>query len=119
MVPIYAKCKLCNVKVANTILGEIGNQFVLSNVGKNCKNSIRNESLCRESSKQLKDSKYATLNDGGNDLPYGCISDRTDKDNNYIFWNPNGVTRSADPHVREICSITKDPLKGKKLSISL
>ena len=111
---IYAKYKLFNGYMPNIISGEIDNQFVLSRVGKNCKNSIRNESLCRESAKLLKDSTYATLNDAGNDLPYGCISDKTNKDKHYVFWNPNGVARSADSHVREICSITKDPLEGKK-----
>ena len=88
---------------------------MLSQVGKNCKNSIRNESVCRESAKRLKDVTYATLSDGGNDLPYGCILDKTDENNNYIFWNSNGSVRSADIKVREICSITEDPLEGKKL----
>ena len=88
---------------------------MLSQVGKNCKNSIRNESVCRESAQLLKDITYATLSDAGNDLPYGCILDKTDKDNHYIFWNSNGLVRSADIKVREICSITEDSLEGKIL----
>ena len=97
------------------LLGQKGNQFVLSRVGKNCENSIKNESLCRESATLLKDSIFATSNNGVSDLPYGCILDKTDGNNHYIFFNPNGVVRSADPQVREICLITEDPLEGKKL----
>ena len=89
----------------------------MSRVGKNCKNPIRNRSLCRESTKLLNNSKYAISNDTGKDLPYGCISDKTNEDDHYVFWNPNGLARSADPKVREICSITKDPLDGKILII--
>ena len=105
--------------MTNIISGKTGNQFVLSRVGKNCKNSIRKESLCRESAKILNDSQYAISNDAGKDLPYGCISDKTNKDNHYVFWNPNGLARSADPKVREICSITENPLEGKTLIIWL
>ena len=105
--------------MAIIISGETGNQFVLSLVGQNCKNSIRNRSLCRESAKFLKASHYAISNDTGKDLPYGCISDKTNNDNHYVFWNPNGLIRSADPKVREICSITEDPKDGKKLIIFL
>ena len=119
LVKFYAKCKFCNCKVTNIISGKTGNQFVLSRVGKNCKNSIRKESLCRESAKLLNDSQYAISNDAGKDLPYGCISDQTNNDNHYVFWNPNGLIRSADPKVREICSITENPLEGKKIIIFL
>ena len=104
---------MCNGKDANTFSGELGNQFVLSLVGKNCMNSIKNESHCRESAKLLTDSEYAISDDAGKDLPYGCISDKTNKANHYVFWNQHGLSRSADPKVREICSITKDPLEGK------
>ena len=112
--------------MANIISGSnstnSGNRFVLSRVGKNCKNSINNEPLCRESAKVLKASQYAVSDDAGNDLPYGCISDKTNNDNHYVFWNLNGSVRSADTKVREICLInvlTDDPLKGKKLIIFL
>ena len=115
MLKSWANCWFRNTKLSKAISGEIGNQFVLSRVGKNCKNPTRNESVCRESAQLLKDVTYATLSDGGNDLPYGCILDKTDKDNHYIFWNSNGSVRSADTQVREICSITDDPLEGKKL----
>ena len=91
----------------------------MSLAGKNCKNSIRNESHCRESAKDLNDSEYAISDDAGKDLPYGCISDKTNEDNHYVFWNPNGLARSADPKVREICSITENPLEGKTLIIWL
>ena len=119
LVKFYAKCKLCNCKVTNIISGKTGNQFVLSRVGKNCKNSIGNESLCREAAKFLNDSQYAISNDAGKDLPYGCILDKTNNDNHYVFLNPNGLIRSADPKVREICSITDDLLGGKKSLIFL
>ena len=99
----------------NTFSGEKDNLFVLSHVGKNCKNPIRNESLCRESAKHLNDSEYALSDDAGKDLPYGCISDKTNEANHYVFYNPNGLVRSADPKIREICSIPKDSLEGKIL----
>ena len=85
----------------------------MSLVGKNCKNSIRNKTLCREAAKQLNDSEYAISDDVGKDLPYGCISDKTNTDNHYVFWNPSGTFRSADSKVREICSITEDHFDGK------
>ena len=114
-----AEYKLFDSQQAIIISGEVGNQFVLSRVGKNCDNSIKNGSLCRESAKFLNDSQYAISNDAGKDLPYGCISDKTNNDNHYVFWNPNGLIRSADPKVREICSITDDLLGGKKLVMFL
>ena len=39
----------------------------------------------------------------GNDLPYGCISDKVTPGFHYMYWNPNGVAKSADPNIRQIC----------------
>ena len=84
----------------------------MSGVGKVCENHVENESTCQESASLLKDRQYVKAKGVGADLPFGCISDKTDVDNHLVYWNPNGVAVSNDPLVRQICLQKEDPLKG-------
>ena len=74
--------------------------------------------ICRESALHLQD-EYVKTKGHGVDLPFGCISDKTNVglENHYVYWNPNGSAISKDPSIREICleKEDEDPLKGMKI----
>ena len=46
------------------------------------------------------------------DMPYGCIYDKTNVKHHHVFWNQAGVAISADKNVREICQEIEDPFEG-------
>ena len=83
-----------------------------------CQNSIKDENHCKKAATYLANSrqqgvfssKFVEASGNGYDLPYGCIAELEDHDYgygygnlSYVYWNPNGVSLSADGHIREVC----------------
>ena len=86
----------------NTISGDWHSKYFLSDVGKACKNPVRNSGDCENAANDYDEATFVVAHGAGYDLPYGCVTEYT-KDKHYIFWNPQGATISGDPYVRQVC----------------
>ena len=86
----------------------------MSHVGLSCHNPIRNKKVCQEaailSKSVLLTEKNITGLAGG--LPYGCISDKVTPGVHYMYWNSNGVAKSADPNIRQVCQEPDPSIEG-------
>ena len=75
----------------------------MSDFGKLCKTPINNEKECQTAASYL-NTVYAVAKGNGHDEPYGCILDKLNKGNEFLFWNPFGVIDgSMDPRIQQLC----------------
>ena len=96
--------------------------FQLAEVGKLCEEpliSINNTEECKiaqlwlqKNNPKFQSSRFINASGDGSSLPFGCISDKV-SNNHYIYWNPEGMTISADPNLRLICKNNMASYVGK------
>ena len=95
------------------IIGERYGEFSLSKAGQECKNPVNSSTGCKLVASAVPNVQYVAANGAGHDLPYGCILDKITSKKSILYWNPNGVARSSDPNIRQVCKQKEHIYEGK------
>ena len=91
---------------------ELLDHFSLSKIGNMCKHPVSSIRECKKAVNFLSKAVYVDGTGMGHDLPYGCIAHNTISQQIVLYWNPNGVTVSKDPNVRQVCNDKVDLYEG-------
>ena len=93
----------------------------MSHVGLSCHNPISEMKICQEAAILSKSLLLTAKNITGlaGDLPYGCISDKVTPGVHYMYWNSNGVAKSADPKIRQVCQESDPSIEGSSIILTL
>ena len=92
---------------------EVYDEFSLSRPGKECENPVTTLKGCKQAASILPSVQYVSANGAGHDLPYGCILDKITLKQNIVYWNPDGIVRSTDPNIRQVCKSKVEIYDGK------
>ena len=86
----------------------------MSHVGFPCRTPISEKNVCQEAANLAKSVLLTADNITGlgAHLPYGCISDKVTPGVHYMYWNSNGVAKSADPNIRQVCQEPDPSIEG-------
>ena len=87
----------------------------MSKPGRLCENPVNSSKACKDIATNLSTVDYVSLRGDGHDLPHGCIFDNLTLIQHRVYWNPKGVSLSADKNVRQVCMPCEGYKKGKYL----
>ena len=85
----------------------------MSDFGKLCKTPINNETECQNAASYF-NAVYVVAKGKGHDIPYGCILNKLELGNEFLFWNPSGVIDgSIDPKIQQLCVYNRQKRKNQ------
>ena len=58
---------------------------------------------CKKAAKSMREVSYVVVTGNGTLLPHGCIWDKVNREEAYVYWNTLGSAISQDPNLRLIC----------------